>query len=85
MTKTARRRVEATGADGQIIGTSAVGRIVINAGTLAPGFPTNTPGELSARGLTLSASANYVVQLNGVQAGLQFDQVKVQDDFDPEL
>lgn len=59
-------------------GTTTVGRIVINAGTLAPGFPTNTPGALSARGVTLSANATYAVQLNGVQAGLQFDQVKVQ-------
>lgn len=60
-------------------GTTAVGRIVVNAGVLAPGFPTNAPGSLVARGgMSLNPAATMVVQLNGVQAGSQFDQIQAQ-------
>jgi autotransporter-associated beta strand protein len=56
-------------------GTGTVGTITVSPdGTLSPG---SSPGILNCSNLTLYAGANYVVELNGTNAGTDYDQLNV--------
>jgi len=60
-------------------GSSAAAIDVQSGATLAPG---SSPGRLRAGGLTMSAGATLVVEINGASAGTDYDQVAVNGPVD---
>jgi autotransporter-associated beta strand protein len=61
---------------GTLGGTGTVGLLIANTGTVSPG--QNGPGLLTANGgVGFGSSAAFAPQLNGVTAGAQYDQLKV--------
>jgi hypothetical protein len=60
---------------GTLGGTGAVGTVnAFSGGTVSPGL---SPGSLNCSNLSLNSSGTYFVELNGTNAGVDYDQLNV--------